>query len=234
MLGTTFVDGGLSCLSGRAACYRTSILVAADFAREFLHETVVDPATGATQLVVVGDDKKLTAMLFHRGWTIKIQAAPDGLVHTTLGDPARFFAQCLRWCRATVRENLRILADPRIRRRFPWSVYAAFASNLVNFALFWEPFLLLTLWVAAAPTESRWAVMLLLGLWILFFKLVKSLGHFRRHPADLVYVVPLILFTYYHSVLKARAWLTRNSTKWEGRKLATLAAQKATLGAKNS
>ena len=124
-----------------------------------------------------------------------------------------------------MRENLKILGDTdrAIIRRLPWTTYAAFFSNLFNLALVVEPFLFCTLWFATQDGDNRAIAMTTLACWVLFFKIVKSLGHLRRHPSDWIYVVPLIIFTYYHSIIKLRAWLTRNSVKWEGRKIANVA-----------
>jgi cellulose synthase/poly-beta-1,6-N-acetylglucosamine synthase-like glycosyltransferase len=145
-LGTTYVDGGISCLSGGAAAYRTRILRDPQLQREFLNETAFNPTTGEYEICGVGDDKWLTRWLFQHDWEIKIQFAKEGLVYVTGGDPAKFFGQCLRWTRTRAKENPKLIRDPVIRRKHPWTLYANYISGIINYALFWDPVLLALLY----------------------------------------------------------------------------------------
>ena len=56
-------------------------------------------------------------------------------------------------------------------------------------------------------------------MWMFCSKMVKPLPQLRRRPRDVIFVPGYILFGYYHSVIKWKAWRTRDSTEWVGRKI---------------
>ncbi|KAF2665584.1 hypothetical protein BT63DRAFT_442957 [Microthyrium microscopicum] len=221
MVGTTSIDGGLSTLSGRAAAYRTSILASADLQHAFLNETTFNPATGKSEIVSVGDDKWLTRWMYQQGWDIRIQYSDAGMIYTTVGDPKKFFGQCLRWMRTSIKENRKMIVDPLVRKRFPWSWYAVFFSNLINFALVWDPMLLMLLYKAMGNSPWTMYAMYAMGLWIFASKIAKPLPHFVRQPSDLKYLPAMIIFSYYHSWIKLQAWRTKDSAVWIGRPIKT-------------
>jgi hypothetical protein len=123
------------------------------FQNAFLNETVWNPATSKHEIVSVGDDRWLTRYLYAQDWDIRIQYSDAGIIYTTIGDPKKFFGQCLRWMRTTMRENPKLLANQLIRRRFPWCVYAKYITDLFNFAVFWDSFLLSTMFAVVKDTK---------------------------------------------------------------------------------
>ena len=93
------IDGGLPCLSGRTAAYRTRILQEDAFTHDFTHET-----WGTSQLNA-DDDNFITRWLYARGWKIAMQYHKEAEVRTTLENSPRYLRQCLRWSRSNWRSN---------------------------------------------------------------------------------------------------------------------------------
>ncbi|OTA22460.1 hypothetical protein BTJ68_14804 [Hortaea werneckii EXF-2000] len=67
----------------------------------------------------------------------------------------------------------------------------------------------------------------MLGLWILFTKLVKLMPHFYRHPVDLRFVPLSIAFSYLHGFLNIYAAFTLTKTHWGSQNLASLEKARA-------
>lgn len=102
------IDGGLPCLAGRAAMYRTSILKDSAFMYGFTHEEWEWPwpfNRFKTYLIHADDDNYLTRWMVNHGWDIYIQIHPECLVVTSLEVGERFIQQCLRWSRSNWRSN---------------------------------------------------------------------------------------------------------------------------------
>lgn len=99
---TTFMDGGLACLSGRTVAYRTKILRDDDFTYGFTHEAW---CWGKYRLNA-DDDNFITRWMVSHGWETYLQYHPECEVHTTLEDNPKFLKQCVRWSRSNWRSNL--------------------------------------------------------------------------------------------------------------------------------
>lgn len=81
---TTFVDGGMSCLSGRTAVYRREILADPDFQDAFLDENWFGNHLHS------GDDKFLTRWVVKNEWDMQMQNHPEACLLTTF-KPDRMF-----------------------------------------------------------------------------------------------------------------------------------------------
>lgn len=99
----THIDGGLPCLSGRTAAYRTAILQQPDFTSSFSSERWLG------HLFYADDDNFLTRWMLSRGWKTYVQYHKECEVQTTLENNSRFLAQCLRWSRSNWRSNLKTM-----------------------------------------------------------------------------------------------------------------------------
>lgn len=90
-----------------------------------------------------------------------------------------------------------------------------------NFAALMDSALILTLSGSPWGSPSR-----VLGsyVWILATKVVKLIPHFKRHPTDVIFFGPYVLFAYYHSWIKMRALFTFYDCTWEGRDIAKIDA----------
>jgi cellulose synthase/poly-beta-1,6-N-acetylglucosamine synthase-like glycosyltransferase len=75
---STFVDGGMSCLSGRTAIYRREILADPNFQTEFVNET-----WWGKYALHSGDDKFITRWLVKNGWNMYLQNHKEACLQTT-------------------------------------------------------------------------------------------------------------------------------------------------------
>jgi Glycosyltransferase like family 2 len=111
---TTYMDGSISCLSGRTQIIRTSIIRGEDFIESYTNERFNG------RLLNTDDDNFITRWLFSHGWDIRIQSSPEAMVSTTLEANSKFLQQCLRWSRSTWRSNYKIMtAEQRVLRYVP-------------------------------------------------------------------------------------------------------------------
>ena len=107
------LDGSVTCLSGRTAAYRASILKNKSFLQSFTN----DLWRGKYRLDS-GDDTFITRWLYSQGWGIKIQTSPMANIDTIVLDSADFIRQQLRWTRNSRRSFIRCLFGiPKIWRR---------------------------------------------------------------------------------------------------------------------
>jgi cellulose synthase/poly-beta-1,6-N-acetylglucosamine synthase-like glycosyltransferase len=101
------LDGGLPCLSGRTAAYRTCIVNDDEFENAFTHETWRSYQLNAD------DDNFLTRWLMNNGWDIRIQSHHECEIETTLEGNSKYLLQCHRWSRSNWRSNLKSLVSER-------------------------------------------------------------------------------------------------------------------------
>lgn len=99
---TTFMDGGVACMSGRTVAYRTKILRDDNFTTEFTNEAW---CFGKYRLNA-DDDNFITRWMVSHGWETYMQYHPECEVQTILEDNATFLKQCVRWSRSNWRSNL--------------------------------------------------------------------------------------------------------------------------------
>ena len=102
MSATTHLDGGISCLSGRTAAYRSQILQDPAFMANFTNEFW----RGKYHLNA-DDDNFITRWLVAHGWRTQIQYSDEAELLTTLEGNPKFLKQCLRWSRSNWRSNLK-------------------------------------------------------------------------------------------------------------------------------
>ncbi|KAI9046715.1 hypothetical protein LZ554_009453 [Drepanopeziza brunnea f. sp. 'monogermtubi'] len=223
---STNIDQGVFVLSGRTVFYRTAVLKHPSFAVDYLRETWFFGTVGREGFAV-DDDNLLTRFTIgagqHKVW---FQNSEESTMHTTLGEPGKFFKQMDRWIRTTWRSNsTSLLSDQTPWRTQPWSVYAIYLSSFVNFALFYDAALLITLWkgwedMDLALFRLRGSFMdrekgISILAWILFLsKMIKPFPHFWRNPRDILWIPGYILFGYYHSFIKLKALLTVHVVAW--------------------
>ncbi|GAB7332545.1 hypothetical protein MBLNU13_g04328t2 [Cladosporium sp. NU13] len=85
------LDGGIPCISGRTAAYRTAIVQNLEFQYRFTNENWM----GLWRLNS-GDDQSMTRWVIDQGWTARIQSAPEAEIETTVLPCALFVRQWLR------------------------------------------------------------------------------------------------------------------------------------------
>jgi hypothetical protein len=203
-------------ISGRTSAHRTQILNRDDFIQGFCYETIFFGMFGPLN---ADDDNFIARWVIRYGYEIVFQSGPNAIMETTLGEVAKFQSQCLRWVRTTWRSNLAsLVTDRTVWKRQPWGVYAIHLASLTNFALFYDSAMLFTLWKTVKHTDFVLSAMLAMALVIFLSKLVKTMAHFQRHPRDLIFLLPYILFGYWHSLIKLYAGITFWKTSWGSRK----------------
>lgn len=99
---TTFMDGGVPCMSGRTVAYRTKILRDENFTYEFTNEAWW---FGKYRLNA-DDDNFITRWMLSHGWETYMQYHPECEVQTILEDNPKYLKQCVRWSRSNWRSNL--------------------------------------------------------------------------------------------------------------------------------
>lgn len=116
---STFIDGGVTCLSGRTAAYRTEILRDPRFQLEFTHEMWREKYH-----LHSGDDKFLTRWMQNNDWKTHIQTGPHTTLLSTFKDDATFLNQLMRWTRNSWRSDIKALIfERKIWKRHPWTAF---------------------------------------------------------------------------------------------------------------
>ncbi|KAF9067769.1 nucleotide-diphospho-sugar transferase [Rhodocollybia butyracea] len=214
---STHIDGGLPCLSGRTAAYRTIILKDPEFLHGFTH----DYWLGKYQLNS-GDDKFLTRWMVSHGWSTYVQCCKETELLSTMKPNWRFLKQVLRWTRNTWRSDLRSL----FMERHIWTAHPYVAYTMVDklfnpFTLLAGPCLVASLvYKSTLPSEHGgyhlpwWNILLSYFTWLLATRTAKLLPHLWYRPQDVIYVPAFIVFGYYFAVMKLYALCTLHETGW--------------------
>ncbi|ORY04415.1 polysaccharide synthase [Basidiobolus meristosporus CBS 931.73] len=210
---STHIDGGVCCLSGRTACYRTCILK--DPA--FIHEFTNDFWLGKYQLNS-GDDKFLTRWVVKNGWNTYIQACPEAELQSTFKNNWRFLKQVLRWTRNTWRSDIRSLCTERvIWYRYPYVAFTMLDKFFNPITLLAGPVLVGLLCYKSFKGNYHlplWNVVTSYIIWLLITRCVKLLPHFWRRPQDIIHVPAFLIFNYYFCIMKIYALFTLHVTAW--------------------
>jgi len=214
---STHIDGGIPCLSGRTAAYRTVILKDPEFLHGFTH----DYWLGKYQLNS-GDDKFLTRWMVSHGWSTYVQCCKEAELLSTMKPNWRFLKQVLRWTRNTWRSDLRSL----FMERHIWTAHPYVAYTMVDklfnpLTLLVGPCLVGYLIVKSTTPVSQggyhlrwWNILLSYFVWLLCTRTAKLLPHLWYRPQDVIYVPAFILFGYYFAIMKLYALCTLHETGW--------------------
>ena len=120
---STHIDGGIPCLSGRTAAYRTVILKDPEFLHGFTHDYWLD-----RYQLNSGDDKFLTRWMVSHGWSTYVQCCKEAELLSTMKPNWRFLKQVLRWTRNTWRSDMRSL----FMERHIWNIHPYVAYTMVD------------------------------------------------------------------------------------------------------
>ncbi|KDN42401.1 glycosyltransferase family 2 protein [Tilletiaria anomala UBC 951] len=214
---STHIDGGVPCLSGRTAAYRTVILK--DPA--FLHGFTNDYWLGK-YLLNSGDDKFLTRWLVSHGWNTYIQVCPEVELLSTMKPDARFLKQVLRWTRNTWRSDIRSIFKERyIWTRHPYVAYCMIDKFINPLTLLVGPCLVgYLLYKSTKSVEDggyhlpAWRIVVSYLVWLTATRTLKLLPHLWFRPQDIIYVPAYIAFGYFFALLKIYALFTLHETGW--------------------
>ncbi|KAL8382120.1 hypothetical protein RB595_006076 [Gaeumannomyces hyphopodioides] len=205
-------DGCVYVISGRTAAYRTSIVKDEAFLDYFCNE-YWSYGFGKIGPLNSEDDNCITRYLFNNGWLIHFQSGTQATMETRLGVEGwtKFMRQNVRWARSGPRSNITMLCGPAVWAIHPISVYSVWMARIISFTLYHDAALV---WLAhTSGVVSPWHVL----AFTLATKMIKPLPHFLRHPADLVYLPHMIVFAWYHSLIKTWSVLTILETAWGSR-----------------
>ncbi|KAL4948133.1 hypothetical protein BDW69DRAFT_189549 [Aspergillus filifer] len=197
---TNALDGGVSVVSGRTSAHRSTILTDPKFIRAFTNERLLLGLLGPLKR---DEDDFITRWYVKLGYQIKIQNCRDACVETTMSSHPGFVSQYRTEWRRTFNW---LFAEPTVWLRQPWSVYAIYFSNLVDFTLVYDAALVYMFQGSEVGTEPD--ALSYLIRWILLSRLVKFTSYFLRNPQDLVMIPGYLAFGYYQSVIKLYALLT--------------------------
>ncbi|ORZ00363.1 nucleotide-diphospho-sugar transferase [Syncephalastrum racemosum] len=206
---STHMDGGVCCLSGRTAAYRTVILKDPDFQHSFTN----DYWRGRYKLNS-GDDKFLTRWMISHGWHTYMQVCPEAQLLSTFKDNWRFLRQVLRWTRNTWRSDLRSLFTERfLWKRHPFVAYTMVDKLFNPLTLLSGPVSVMVLCFLQYHLP-QWNIAVSYLGWLLLTRLVKLSPHLVRYPQHIFAVPAFLIFNFYFAFMKVYALFTLNVTGW--------------------
>ena len=212
---TTRWGRAVSCLSGRTAAYRTTLLQR--LREPFLHETFNGMPC------MSGDDKRYTCLILQNGYRTWNQL--NARVYSTFNPRFRgFIKQRIRWSRNSFRSDLRALWQGWVWR-YPYLAVMLIDKTIAPFTLLLGPIVL-----AVSIAVGNWRLVAALLIWWLLSRTIKILPHLRRRPADLLIVPIFIGVTYYMSLVKTYSLFTLTQHKWLTRAVAVVNGKVSRVG----
>ncbi|KAJ3052359.1 hypothetical protein HK097_006454 [Rhizophlyctis rosea] len=210
IVSTTYIDGGVCCLSGRTAAYRTKILRDPDFQWKFTHEFWLGKYHQHS-----GDDKFLTRWLHSHAYKSFIQACPEAELQSTFKDNWRFLKQLLRWTRNTWRSDFRSLFSERyIWSRHPFVAFTMLDKIFNPITLLAGPITVTYLCTRPDRTLPIWTVIVSYLLWLTITRLIKYMPHFVKRPQDVIAIPVWLIFNIYFAIMKIYCLCTLHITDW--------------------
>jgi len=227
---TACIDSGISCLSGRTACYRTSIVQDPAFTEAFLHEYWLGRYHQHS-----GDDKFLTRWVQCHHWRTWIQACPQVELITTFKPNYMFLIQLLRWTRNTWRSDLKALfVEKVIWRSCPYTAYTMF-DRLFNpiSLLYGFTYFFIRISTPISTHLPQVDMILTFLLWYILIRFIKYMPHLIRRPQDLPALPIFVVFQYVFIFMKVYCLFTLHITTWGTRKGAETAEAPPDVPIKN-
>lgn len=213
----TVLGRALSCLSGRTAVYRRSILLRIQ--DDFMAETFLGVPC------MSGDDKRLTSLTIAAGYSTVLQRSAR-VWSTFPGTLPTFLKQRLRWARNTWRSDLRALFIDRWAWRHPFLAFTMIDKGVSGFTLLVGP-----VYLTVALAQGRWGFAALLLGWWWVSRAVKLLPHLRRRPSSFLFIPPFVLLSFVMAVVKIFALCTVRRQRWLTRDVAVVGQQVVRTGA---
>ncbi|MBI2051644.1 glycosyltransferase, partial [Candidatus Roizmanbacteria bacterium] len=197
-----------SCLSGRTAFYRRSVVV--PLLHQFVHERFLG------EKVISGEDKRLTYLVEEKNWRVTYQSTAE--VSTAgVKEIKTFLKQQVRWTRNSWRADLRALAKGWVFKR------PIFAAYLIDRVI--QPFTLLLspIYFAVSLVFGLWVPAAIIFAWWHFSRGIKMIPHLKKHPRDIAILPAFILFNFATAYIRIYALFTLNHqswiTRWDKRRL---------------
>ncbi|KAI8576388.1 hypothetical protein K450DRAFT_257062 [Umbelopsis ramanniana AG] len=214
---STHIDGGVCCLSGRTAAYRTLILKDPAFQYGFTNDLWLGKYP-----LNSGDDKYLTRWMVSHGWNTFIQVTPEAELYSTFKNNWRFIKQVLRWTRNTWRSDFRSLFTERyIWRRHPYVAFTMVDKIFNPITLLSGPILVCIFAIEqkdkAGPTNPPlpgWNIAISYIVWLMLTRAMKLIPHFIKRPQDIIHIPAWLIFNYYFAIMKVYALFTLHEVGW--------------------
>ncbi len=200
----------ISCVSGRTAVYRRSILI--DIADEFLSERFMGLPCNS------GDDKRLTTLTLERGHRTYLQRS--AAVWSTFPEGHRmFFKQRLRWARNTWRSDLRALFRGWVFRH-PFLAFTLMDKAIAPFTALLAPAFFLF-----AVVRGDFLAVAILLMWWLVSRGIKNLPHLRRKPRDMLLLPAFVVVSFLMALVRIQALITIRTQRWLTRDVAVVGGE---------
>ncbi len=208
MLNTRYLDyvpamsrgGGVACLSGRTAAYRSSAI--SPLMESLEHEVFLG------RECVAGDDGRLTWLILAAGYRTVHQASAhaDSMFPDSWG---ALFRQRIRWSRNSYRCYLTAMAHGWLWRQ-PLITQVTVLQNLLTPVTMGATVYFLLRWTAVG-----WQFLLLAGVWAVAGRALRGLSHLRENPREIT-LAPLmaLVMAVIALPIKLSAAMTMNRQGW--------------------
>ncbi|KAF9580191.1 hypothetical protein BGW38_003264 [Lunasporangiospora selenospora] len=207
---STHIDGGVCCLSGRTAAYRTCILQDPQFQYEFTHDFWLGKYP-----LNSGDDKFLTRWMVYHGWNTYIQVCKEAELLSTFKNNWRFVKQVLRWTRNTWRSDFRSLfTERKIWSRHPYVAFTMVDKIFNPITLLSGPISVIVMAWEGKFHLPIWDIVISYIVWLMLTRIIKLLPHLFRRPQDVIWVPAFLVFGYYFAIMKIYALFTLHEVGW--------------------
>ncbi|KAG0201766.1 hypothetical protein BGX28_005511 [Mortierella sp. GBA30] len=207
---STHIDGGVCCLSGRTAAYRTCILQDPQFQYEFTHDFWLGKYP-----LNSGDDKFLTRWMVYHGWNTYVQICKEAELLSTFKNNWRFIKQVLRWTRNTWRSDFRSLfTERKIWSRHPYVAFTMVDKIFNPITLLSGPISVIVMACEGKFHLPIWDIVISYIVWLMLTRIVKLLPHLIKRPQDIIWVPAFLVFGYYFAIMKIYALFTLHEVGW--------------------
>ncbi|KAF7554497.1 hypothetical protein G7046_g6797 [Stylonectria norvegica] len=199
------IDRSASFIDNATAFYRTTILKDDP---EFLERYrgsyfFSEPCTPRAD-----DDAFITRWLIARNWRVQTQASKETCIEVASCAFPRSVIECDRYVRSQWRSNFAMLqCVPNLWVKQPWSAFGIYCWGTVNYALFRDAAVLYAFVLTEFYANKPWTLGVVVAV-LIAVKLIKPFAHFLQEPFDIVFVPGLVLFGYFHTVLKMKNLFT--------------------------
>lgn len=226
---TTVMDKGCVCISGRTACYRTSVVQCEDMYEKFLKEKFLCLS------VLSGDDKFLTRYVINRGYKTYHQLLHNCELSTPFEKGERLFRQFIRWSRNTWRSDFNCMfVERKIWRNNFYTACVMFDKLFVPFFMMYGIVYTITLCfthksfikvpgfpkgVDADKGTFDYPLFLAFIAWLFISRTIKLYYYIWEYPQHIVFIPLFILFQYAQTLIRLYALLTLYERGWGTRKV---------------
>ncbi|KAI1318570.1 hypothetical protein EDD11_006260 [Mortierella claussenii] len=207
---STHIDGGVCCLSGRTAAYRTCILQDPQFQYDFTHDFWLGKYP-----LNSGDDKFLTRWMVYHGWNTYVQICKEAELLSTFKNNWRFIKQVLRWTRNTWRSDFRSLfTERKIWSRHPYVAFTMIDKIFNPITLLSGPISVIVMACEGKFHLPLWDIIISYVVWLMMTRIIKLLPHLFKRPQDIIWVPAFLVFGYYFAIMKVYALFTLHEVGW--------------------